>query len=160
MQNINFTVEQPTLSLEDHYSNFMLTGNTNWRPKTKDQAKTQAQWCYAVLRVYLTPEYLSPCVRLVGTTRVKSLKISGWGVELGTNKKGQRIHFHSFLKFTHTSSMQLAVPMLKQQFLRAWVVALPTVPAPSNPYFNVKWYPAQEEMLKRYIYKQAQAKWQ
>lgn len=147
--------EVPSVNVEDHYSNFMFTGNTNWRPKSKDQAKQQAQWVYTVLRVFLTPRYISPAVRLAGSTRVKGLKITGWGVELGTNTKGQRIHFHAFLKFVHTGSMQLDVPMLKQQFLAAWNEALPTVTPPSNPYMNVKWYAATEELLKRYIYKQS-----
>jgi len=140
---------------EDHFSNLLLTLNTNWRPKTKEEARQQAQWLYAALRLFLTPRFLAPCVKLRGNTRIKALKISQWGVELGTQAKGQRIHAHSFLKFTHSGSMQLDPIKIKEQLTLAWREANPGVEPPKNFYVNVKWVPATDEMLRRYIAKQA-----
>ena len=79
--NITYSPKLPDAK-QDHFSNLLLTLNTNWRPKTKEEARAQAQQLYAALRVFLTPRFLAPCVKLRGNTRVKALKISQWGVEL------------------------------------------------------------------------------
>jgi len=51
--------------------------------------------------------------------------------------------------------MQLDPLKIKQQLLLAWSEALPGVTPPSNPYVNIKWIAATDELVRAYIQKQA-----
>lgn len=129
--------------------------NTNYRPPSVQAAKDYSDAMYRVLAAFLRPGPLSQCVELRGNTRVTGLNIAQWGVELGTSPKGQRVHAHCFLKFKHTGSMQLSIPKMQQTFLAIWRHENITgITAPQSLAVHIKWIPAHEEMLKKYIYKQ------
>lgn len=142
--------------IKENFSNFLLTANTNIRPHTPQDAQMFGDYLYRVLPLFFAPDVMSKCIRVKSGTRVTAYTVSQWGVELGTDKFGQRVHFHAFLKFTHTGSMQLSIPKIQEEFLALWN-------APGNPKLlrslavHIRWLPAQEELTKRYISKQGRS---
>jgi len=139
----------------ENYSNFMLTGNTNHRPTSLVNARIYSDVLKGVLERFFTLPVLGRIVKVKPGTKITKVQVREWGVELGTHPQGQRIHFHAFLKFTHTGSMQLSIPDIQQELLALFPdMVMIGVPKPRSMAIHVRWVPAQEEMLARYIKKQ------
>lgn len=150
---------QKGVSAQTHYSNFFLTINTNYRPPTKVQAVVYSKILYELMPRFFTKPVLAKCIRAQPGTKISSVQVVDWGVELGTHPQGQRLHTHAFIKFVHNGSMQLDIPSIQRELLALWPSEFESdqfraFPAPKSIAVHVKWIPAREEMLARYIHKQ------
>lgn len=81
-----------------HYSWFLVTINTNYRPKTRADAVAVGQELFNAFRTLLTPEGFQAIivVKKKGDTydKVDHIEVPDWATELGKDPRGKRVHLH------------------------------------------------------------------
>jgi len=140
---------------EIHYSNFFLMINSNLRPPTSVQAR---QWGYIMHNTansfWEQQNFLQVIDKRDPATKLLSVKIGPWRVEL--SPINQRVHLHAMIKVVHDGSVQLDIPKIQQVFVSLWPPPSDTIPPLRSVAVNVKWVPAQMEMIARYVSKQSE----
>jgi hypothetical protein len=140
----------------DHYSNFLLTVNTNYRPRDDTEAEVIATKLHVASNEFLQLEPIMSAVKFVGAAAktgtpadILRVEVTSAAIELGTDTRGQRVHLHAFIKFKHRTMMQLDGKVIQAWFNHA----LEDDKRIKNCYVNVRWVPASDEMVQAYIAK-------
>lgn len=141
-----------------HYSNFLLTVNTNYRPRDDTDAATVATELDVAANRFLQLGPILECLERTATQRsvtrpieedIIKVEVPTASIELGTNTRGQRIHLHAYIKIVHKT-----VLTMNAKAVQAWFrEALADDQRIKNVYVNVRWIPATDEMTRDYIEK-------
>jgi hypothetical protein len=140
----------PSRSTRTHYSNFLVTINTNYRPQYQDDLADVAQNLENAMYQLFTHENLKKVLSFKyggDYSQVEDIDVE-FGREVGTHSKGGRLHSHSIVRIKHYTHLRL-IPgeisrIIKEQMNDQRV---------KNVYVNVKWFQG-EQFLEDYIEKQ------
>lgn len=141
-----------------HYSNFLLTVNTNYRPRDQTDAETVATELEVAANRFLQLQPILECLERAATQRnvtrpleddIIRVEVLTATIELGTNARGQRVHLHAYIKVVHRTVLTMNARAVQDWFREA----LSDDPRIKNIYVNVRWVPATEEMTRDYIEK-------
>lgn len=141
-----------------HYSNWLITVNTNYRPKDDTDAEAVATELEVAANRFLQLGPIIECLERAHsqahvTTPLEHdiirIEVPTASIELGTNTRGQRVHLHAYIKVVHRTNLQLNQKDI-QQFFREALVDDPRI---KNVYVNVRWVPATDEITRDYIEK-------
>ena len=145
--------------LRQHYSNFLVTINTNYRPRTDAEANEIAHVLWQVADEFFQLEpILDACTFPSGggVQLIDKVSVADWSIELGTDKRGQRVHSHALIKLVHHTVLRLSVPVIKAFFSERLMALDGRI---HGVYCNVRWIPATEEMTLAYIRKGGNARY-
>lgn len=142
-----------------HYSNFVLTVNTNYRPRDDADGQRVADQLYRVADVFLTPDGILSTLKFMvasGSARdISAIHVGDWAVEVGTHRMGQRVHLHAFVKIQHSTMLQFDVPTLKMFFQDRMCVegAEYYTRGVKSIAAHAQWVRASEELISEYVLK-------
>lgn len=104
------------------HSGFLITVNTNFRPRSNDESWAMGYRLENAMRSMLTHQGLSKIITFQGEGHsysdryVKDVKAQ-FAVEVGHQAKGTRIHSHTLLHIAHMSHIRLSIPAIKQHVI-------------------------------------------
>lgn len=145
----------PAKATRKKFSNFLLTINSNYRPRDDTDAQTTAAQLKLAAERFFQLDPILECVSVRGeghtvADNITRVEVVTWSIELGTSTRGQRLHIHALLKFVHSTWLQLD----REAIATWWRNELSDDVRIKNIYVNIRWVPATEELLKAYIEKQ------
>lgn len=93
------------------FSNFLLTINTNKRPRTQEEAKPLIDKLRETMQYMLSAEGLKRITRFLlpaefNKDYIASVK-SQFNLEIGETKHGKRVHSHAIIQYVHTTRLHL-----------------------------------------------------
>ena len=101
-------------------SSFLVTMNTNYRPKNNEEAKYLcASLTRGVEGAFKSPSMLIPYVKFLNGDQwsertIKKVNVL-IGVEIGNHQKGSRVHAHVKVEIDHYSKIHLNPVIIKEQ---------------------------------------------
>jgi hypothetical protein len=106
------------------YSNYLITISTNYRPKSEGDYYDMAARLEELLHVAFNYQSMDRYVfDFIGDHKDDEWKTpyivqaeANWGVELGRNSKGGRIHAHIIVEVAHKSKIWVNIQKLKDFF--------------------------------------------
>ena len=146
------------VSANEHYSNFFLTVNTNFRPHDKAEAMSVGRELQALGAQFFTLDTIEDMIKFkygeksAMLRHVQKISVPSWSIELGTSSKGQRVHLHAFIKIVHHTWLMLSAGNIQAWFNAGFERLGDT--RIKGVYANVRWIPASEEMAIAYTVKQ------
>jgi hypothetical protein len=129
--------EKPRAKKKGH-SGFLLTINTNYKPKDEVDAEQCGEKLREVLGSMLDETNLKEIIswQVEGEGWEKVDDVTGeFIVERGRHAKGGRIHSHVILHFDHRTKIRLDIPKIKEHITKGFEGSEWTI---SNPYVNIR----------------------
>lgn len=123
----------------NQHSNFLLTVNTQQRPKTDEEAREIAGRLSSAMDSFLkSPQHQSNLFKLTPgkeTTdgrpaEIRSLNFE-FAVEVGKGAKGGRVHSHTIIKTIHNTHIQVDAEYVRQ--------VMPAMVGVPKLFVNVRW---------------------
>jgi hypothetical protein len=129
-------------SISEQKSSFLVTISTNKVPKSAREDRELRSALKESITEYLKKDNLYPSFKFVQGRRqdfsqIKKVKVTGIGIEKGSDKRGGRIHAHFHMDVYHNSRIQLDRTRIRD-FVLAEINKRLTTPL-TNIYVNIKW---------------------
>lgn len=97
------------------HSSFFITLNTNYKPEDMRDADSAGQSLRKAMKKMFAREGLEKIVTFMEGSWDDIISVDGeFVVELGDHPKGNRIHSHATLHFTHRAKIRLDFPAMRQ----------------------------------------------
>lgn len=133
-----------------HYSRFLVTVNTNYRPVDMADAREVGDKLLAAFRTMLTEEGFRKIIRIIARngdfSDIVKIQVPDWAVELGKDPRGQRVHLHAYIKIEHYTIIQLSPKEIKD-----WIKSRIEDDRVKCLKIDIQFVKANEELVKRYI---------
>ena len=129
-------------------STFLVTCNTNFKPTTNSESRAAAaELKHAAENVFGSVKNIAPLVKFLDGKQWSDETIDNVdvliGVELGTGKRGGRIHAHIKVEIDHYSKIHLNPPMIKEHMnlhMHEYGVRYVNISVRNNSVFNIENY--------------------
>lgn len=134
---------------KQHYSNFLLTVNSNFRPSSREEALEMRDRLRTGMKALCTEQGMRSSIKFLNGGNyydniLEPIDVE-FAAELGEDPKGSRIHVHALMKLVHNDKVQL-----NREAIKSVVGSASGIP---SLYVNAKWVPS-ERTVQDYIKKQ------